>query len=200
MSHELSTDFRPYNLSYSIVGFDNNLQVYFPQSLSPFLSLALPPTLHLSLSLSLSLYPQTHTQKLSFYTMCLLFLSPLTLCLSLSLSYSICLSLSLSHTFTNTFSHPSLQQIFIDFFLQVVNYGVSGHYNAHHDTSRLNPQVPCCTRSRTQACRICRLVIHLRITLNIHMNGLIKGKTGNGVAMMLMKHKVKHKEAKYLCD
>ncbi|XP_033739192.1 transmembrane prolyl 4-hydroxylase-like [Pecten maximus] len=39
---------------------------------------------------------------------------------------------------------------------QVVSYGVKGHYNAHFDSSVVNDKMPCCTRQRTQHCRICR--------------------------------------------
>lgn len=53
---------------------------------------------------------------------------------------------------------------------QVVSYGIKGHYNAHWDSARVEPKVPCCTRERTKQCRICRYM-----TILFYLNDVEEG-------------------------
>ncbi|XP_046575926.1 transmembrane prolyl 4-hydroxylase-like [Haliotis rubra] len=53
---------------------------------------------------------------------------------------------------------------------QVVQYDVKGHYNAHHDSSKLSSTVPCCKRFDRRKCRICRYM-----TVLFYLNDVEKG-------------------------
>jgi len=54
--------------------------------------------------------------------------------------------------------------------LQVVKYDVHGHYHCHHDSDELEPSLPCCSFSREEDCRLCRLA-----TVLIYLNNPQEG-------------------------
>ncbi|XP_052774973.1 transmembrane prolyl 4-hydroxylase-like [Mya arenaria] len=53
---------------------------------------------------------------------------------------------------------------------QVVHYGVNGHYNAHLDSSHIQPNMPCCNRGKVKNCRICRYM-----TVLFYLNDVEEG-------------------------
>ncbi|XP_050401521.2 transmembrane prolyl 4-hydroxylase [Patella vulgata] len=53
---------------------------------------------------------------------------------------------------------------------QIVKYGVKGHYNAHHDSSRVDDSIPCCERFDTRQCRVCRYM-----TILFYLNDVEEG-------------------------
>lgn len=43
------------------------------------------------------------------------------------------------------------------FVRQVVKYDVHGHYHCHHDSDDVEQGLPCCSFSKDEDCRLCRL-------------------------------------------
>jgi len=54
--------------------------------------------------------------------------------------------------------------------LQVVKYDVHGHYHCHHDSDELQKDLPCCSFSKDEDCRLCRLA-----TVLLYLNEPEKG-------------------------
>jgi len=54
--------------------------------------------------------------------------------------------------------------------LQVVKYDVHGHYHCHHDSDELQKDLPCCSFSKDDDCRLCRLA-----TVLLYLNEPEKG-------------------------